>query len=235
MKAARVLDDLLGVWFQTACLACGERANGSLCAGCAEPWGVEEPRCGHCGYATPAPLARCGRCTEGPLARLDGAYAPFWYFGAAHAVLAAVKFRGRFECLAMYRQAWQAAVPHTFLPPGTVLVPVPLSRRRWFTRQDNVSETLARWLVRSHRWTLRRDLLLRHRHGEAQTLRGSRAARARGVQGAFRCRGKAPPVVCLVDDVLTTGATLGACALALRRAGAERVFALTLFRTPDPR
>ena len=63
----------------------------------------------------------------------------------------------------------------------------------------------------------------------------NRRARQRNVAGAFRCNGRVARVVWLVDDVVTTGATLSECARVLRRSGARRVVGLCAARTPFAR
>ena len=76
--------------------------------------------------------------------------------------------------------------------------------------------------------------LRRVRDTGSQTGRG-RAERRRNVRGAFAANGRAPERIWLVDDVVTTGATLEEAARALRRAGARVVIALCAARTPAPR
>jgi ComF family protein len=113
---------------------------------------------------------------------------------------------------------------------GSVLVPVPLGPARLRERGFNQSALLARELGR--RWGLPvADALARVREGPDQ--RGApRSARTRQAAGAFAARPglAAPRTAVLVDDVHTTGATLAACARALRRAGVERVGAVCVAR-----
>src|SRR5690606_33394763 len=102
-------------------------------------------------------------------------------------------------------------------PAAAVLVPVPMARRRLRERGFNQSALIAHWLSRE--WALpAHDVLERVVDGPPQ--RGASATeRRRRVRGAFACRpGRpVPEVAWLVDDVHTTGATLAACARALRR------------------
>jgi ComF family protein len=115
---------------------------------------------------------------------------------------------------ALWRAGW----------PGDLLVPVPLSARRLRARGYNQAELLARSLVGERRVECRPSALRRRRDTQPQTGR-SRAARRRGPAGAFLAEASlvAGRCVLLVDDVLTTGGTARACALALRRAGALHV------------
>jgi len=98
---------------------------------------------------------------------------------------------------------------------------VPADGDRLLRRGHHPAEQLARELGR--RWELPVELLLR-RNGTSKRQRGlSLLERRRNVRGAFQATGPAPPGVCVVDDVYTSGATVNAAALALRKAGARQV------------
>jgi ComF family protein len=116
-----------------------------------------------------------------------------------------------------------------------VLLPVPLHGDRLAERGFNQAEALAREVAHALRLPLLVGGLARLRATEQQARLGLRA-RAENMRGAFGWQGPPPPRrIILVDDVLTTGATMGACAEALRAAGAESVYGLALARSqPDP-
>jgi ComF family protein len=114
------------------------------------------------------------------------------------------------------------------------VLPVPLHRDRLAERGFNQAEELAREVAQALHLPLIGNRLSRTRATEQQARLDARA-RAENMRGAFCWHGAATPHrVLLVDDVLTTGATMGACAEALRAAGAEVVYGLALARTrPD--
>jgi ComF family protein len=115
---------------------------------------------------------------------------------------------------------------------ASLVVPVPLHPSRLRQRGFNPAALLARALARAHGVPVAPRALERVRDTPSQTGL-DRRARARNVAGAFRVRpgARIPARVWLVDDVVTTGATLRAAARALRRAGARRIVALCAART----
>jgi ComF family protein len=120
------------------------------------------------------------------------------------------------------------------LPPNALLVPVPLHRRRLWSRGFNQSAIVARELSRRTGVPVAVDALRRIRPTPPLKGMGMRQRR-RTVAGAFRAnaelRGR---TVILVDDVLTTGSTANACARVLKRAGAERVDLISWARVVRP-
>jgi ComF family protein len=114
--------------------------------------------------------------------------------------------------------------------PPAALVPIPLHSRRLRARGFNPALQVTRELARMTRAPVR-HVLVRTRDTSSQTGL-ARSARRRNVAGAFAARREAPERVWLVDDVVTTGATLEAAARVLRRAGAKEIVGVCLARTP---
>ena len=152
---------------------------------------------------------------------LDEAHAAFAYRFPLDRLLPRLKFHG--DLAAGRLLAGAMAVAFADLPAPGALVPVPLARARLRQRGYDQALELARPLARSLGLPLLPDGLHRVRDTEAQS-RLDAIGRRRNVRGAFAAgRGGLPDHVALVDDVMTTGATLHAAALALRRAGVRRV------------
>jgi ComF family protein len=123
------------------------------------------------------------------------------------------------------------------LAEADMLVPVPLHWRRGWSRRYNQSGALARAIASQSGVKLRGDVLRRIRATEQQ-VGLSRPQRASNVQGAFKVAVEAQPDVqgrhvIVIDDVLTSGATVDACARALLRAKAAQVDVLVFARVVD--
>jgi ComF family protein len=234
----------LGFWLRndasrllwpTRCLVCGEAGGEAwdLCPACAAalPW--QRQACRRC--ALPLPEAGtdgtvCGGCLASP-PPLDAVHAACLYAAPVDRLLPRFKFH---EDLAAGRLLAQLmADAFASLPRPEALVPVPLHVARLRRRGYDQALELAKPLARAFRVPLRDRLLHRVRATAPQSERDA-AARQRNVRGAFAVVPGVvlPRHVVLIDDVMTTGATLHAAARALRRAGVERVEAWVCARVP---
>ena len=216
--------------FAPRCLLCTEPglSGQNLCAECrgALPW--NDRACLHCAIPLPAPGA-CGECLQQP-PPLAETHAAFLYGFPLDRLVPRLKFHNDLAAGRLLAQ-WMAPAFAGCERPGA-LVPVPLHRTRLRERGYDQALELARPLARRLRLPLRTDLLARVRHTPAQSELDA-AARRRNLQGAFRvARGPLPAHVVLFDDVMTTGATLHAAAIALRTAGVARVDAWICARVP---
>ncbi len=127
---------------------------------------------------------------------------------------------------------WMRRAGGEVLDAADVIIPVPLHWTRLFTRRSNQAALLAQAIQSAGGPPVGADWLVRRRRTPSQGRLGP-AARTRNVRGAFIVRGGCDvrgKRVVVVDDVLTTGATVEECARVLRRAGAEFVGVLTLAR-----
>ncbi|KLI99884.1 ComF family protein [Luteimonas sp. FCS-9] len=218
--------------FAARCLVCGERGDDgrALCAACAAalPWAG--PACARCAVPLPAGDALCGACLRRP-PPLDAAHAAFVYGFPVDRLLPRLKFHRDLAAGALLSASMARALASR--PRPDALVPVPLHPARLRTRGYDQALELTRPLARALGLPLRTDLL-RRRRATAPQSRLDAPARRRNVRGAFAAtaRGPLPAHVALVDDVMTTGATLHAAALALRRLGVARVDAWVCARVP---
>jgi ComF family protein len=159
------------------------------------------------------------------------------YDEIARTIVHAFKYGDRLD-LAPTMGRWMATAGAPLLREADALVPVPLHWRRQWARRFNQSALLAKTIAAASAVPLTLRALKRVKATPHQ-VGLARAARAQNLQGAFRVapEGKAEVTgrrLVLVDDVLTTGATLDACARALLRAGAAQVDALVFARVVAP-
>jgi ComF family protein len=226
---------LLDLLLPPSCSLCGElldHPGRSICPTCAfgfDP--LDEPLCARCG--APLTAGGCPDCLRFE-PRAQPIRSGFALGGACLEAVLALK-TGRSELAADLAERLAAC---RSLGPAVAgadrLLPVPLHPRRQRRRGFNQAALLARRLAARLGLRLEPAALVRRRHTPAQRRRDSRAERLRNVHGAFAVRRPervAGLALCLVDDVVTTGATLTACADALLAAGARSVRAVTLART----
>ena len=226
------------VLLPTRCLVCLEAgADGhDLCVECqrALPW--NRSACTRCGLPMPEPVAACGRCLKKP-PPLDRVHAAFDYGFPVDRLLPRFKFHhdlaaGRELAEAMHLKLSEA-MPVDASERPQALIAVPLHRKRLRQRGYNQALELAKALSKSLAIPLLRDGLSRIRDIAPQSGLGA-LARRRNPRGAFAVGGDTlPSHVALVDDVMTTGATLYECARVLRRAGVQRLDAWVAARVPS--
>ncbi|KAF1686902.1 amidophosphoribosyltransferase [Pseudoxanthomonas broegbernensis] len=213
------------------CLLCGESGGPGLdlCGECRRRLPYAGPACPSCALPLPAP-ATCGACLRRP-PPLHAARATFVYAAPLDRLLPRYKFHGDLAAGRLLAQSMAASLVACERP--LALVPVPLHPGRLRRRGYDQALELARPLAAALDLPLRAGALRRVRATAAQSELDARRRR-RNLRGAFLAdaRQPLPAHVALVDDVMTTGATLHAAAAALRRAGVARVDAWVCARTP---
>jgi len=222
----------LDLIFPARCACCDAPGEAPFCAICADtllPLPAGCPVCGAPFDDVLLPLLRprrCGHCRERP-PKFAFATAPYLHGGALAEAIHRLKYERR-EDLGPSLAVLFDGCP---VPKSDVLAPIPLHPERLRWRGYDQARLIADGAAR--RFRLPVAPLLRRIRPTGQQVGRDRAARERNVRGAFAAaRDVLGLRVCLVDDVLTTGATASAAAEALLDAGAARVEVRTLARAP---
>ncbi|HLX14570.1 MAG TPA: ComF family protein [Bradyrhizobium sp.] len=230
----------LDIALPTLCVACREPVDGE--GVCAECWAklsfIAPPFCPRLGIPfvyDPGPDMLSMEAIASPPA-YRRARAAVRYDDVARTLVHALKYQDRTD-LAPAMGRWMARAGRELLEGADVLIPVPLHWRRGWRRRYNQSGALARVIERQSGVKLASEALRRIRPTEQQ-IGLSRPQRASNVQGAFKVAPDKQNMIAgrrvvLIDDVLTSGATVDACARALLRAKAASVDVLVFARVVD--
>ena len=258
-NAAGIVGDvahgLLDAALPQTCVACGQwlpSGAGVACPACHSQIGVVMalPYCSRCGRTLPRSAIHedgCARCKSEQHWNVAGVARVGLYTPAIRSLTVGLKYRGH-ERMADYMASWLAAAlrGRGWLPALDALIPVPMHWLRRAQRPCDHARVLADALARRLKLPVLRPVQ-RTKHSPSQTGLTTRAARFENVKGCFGVpRWYVPPwpkpsvrgkTVCIVDNLMSTGATIIEVSKVLRRAGAKRVFAAVIARpaaTGDP-
>lgn len=219
--------EVIDLFFPRFCIGCGAVGD-FICTGCSKKLSrVLPPICQRCGKPESSG-AYCRECW-GKHNDLDRIRSAFVFEGVVRSAVHEFKYRN-LRSLAACLSRYMADCFREHQMDADVLLPVPMHKNRMKTRGYNQSELLAGQLSGLISVPSRGDLLVRVRDVKPQARTGCADERRANMQGAFSCtseevRGKD---VVIIDDVCTSGATLEACASALKSKGANMVSGLTL-------
>ncbi len=227
----RAVDALRHIFFPPRCACCMQVLPRGIqvCADCAAALHrIKRPICPRCGRSR----RHCQCRPSGEAVFYDGCCAPFYYVDAAARGIRQMKFRDRTDSAPFFASAMTAsflALYPRIRPDGIAFVP--LTRRRERERGYNQAALLAERIAEELGLPLL-DVLVKNRENKIQhDLRF--AERLANVRDVYACTADMTGrTVLLVDDIKTTGATLNACAAALKEAGARRVFCVSAAIVP---
>jgi len=216
--------------FAGTCFLCRGEAGDLLCRACeADLPRLAQPCCPSCALPSPGG-ERCGRCLAHPPA-FDATVAALAYAFPVDALVHALKFRGELAVASLLGRHLGAALSRARPEAVSCVVPVPLSSQRLRARGFNQALEIARSLGAGRP----EAALLARRRDTAAQFDLPWDERQRNVRGAFSvARALDGASVAVVDDVMTTGATLDEIARTLKAAGAARVVNWVVARTPPP-
>ena len=231
------LRNTLDLLYPPVCVLCGDRFGvggfRGLCPGCRGDLPEGDLACPVCGIAQPR-AERCGACRKRPPAQ-DSLWAAHAYRFPLDTLLKGYKYRYRMPqgrvLQDLFLEAALGAAERDALALPDLLIPVPLPPAKLRERGFNQSLELAKPVAKALGLRIDHRLVRRVRATPSQAGLPP-TSRARNVRKAFRCdRSVAGRAVAIVDDVVTTGSTVGEVTKTLKRAGAARVAVWTLART----
>ncbi len=228
-RLAKFKGAALNLLFPQKCVGCGEEGT-LLCYSCRRTLArITYPICPKCGRPQTSDIL-CPTCI-GWQSSIDGIRSPLKFEGVAREAIHQLKYKNLRTFAGTLANLMGDYLQQNPLP-AQVLVPVPLHSKRLRERGYNQSELLAQELGKLTKLPVENSCLIRTKYILPQALTRSVDERRRNVKQAFLCINTKlqNKQVLLIDDVSTSGATLDACASALKSTGVSSVWGLALAR-----
>lgn len=207
-----------------------DQAGVSLCPECRNELPAPAAECcPSCALPSPGALV-CGQCLKSPPA-FESCRASLRYGYPLDSVIHAFKYRRNLWLIKPLAQLMLDSLPTN--PDVDALLAMPLDPQRLRERGFNQAHELGRYLAKVYRLpliTAQVDREVRVKHQTNLTLE----QRAKHIKGVFRVKGPLPARIALIDDVMTSGASLRELALTLKKAGVEHIETWVLARTYPP-
>ena len=234
-----LLQNAADIIFPPQCLSCRTSIGigGSLCPDCWEDMSfISDPQCEICGLPFELEAADgilCGSCIKTP-PPYQTARSVLKYDDKSRNLITNFKYGDKIHACDNFAK-WMARAGKKTIENSDVITPVPLHRIRLFTRRYNQSALLTNSLKKITGIPAYNELLIRNKHTRPQVGLLPKQ-RKENVKGVFSLNPKYKHFiegksVILVDDVMTTGATIEACSKILKKSGAHKVNVLTIART----
>jgi len=227
-------------WLPGHCVLCAGASGRArdLCAACEQDLPFNTRCCARCALPLAAAEALCAHCLQSPPAFVSAVTA-FRYEWPLAGLITRFKFGGDLACgrvlSGLLAERVMAALADRRIARPDLLLPVPLHHHRLRERGFNQALEIARLLGQRCALPICQEVLQRHQITAAQSGLDAKARR-RNVRGAFTATGRIDGLqIALIDDVVTTAATVTECARVLKQAGAAAVQVWALARAPLPR
>lgn len=238
-----LLKSCLDVLFPPRCAICDtylSRSEGTeICLGCKERvWWIEEPVCSLCGmelYAQGTTNPICGECLKNR-PPFEFARSLFYYNDEMRELVSSLKYKKDISVLSAIDELVKKCDLSDYRDCDYI-IPVPLHKKRLQKRGFNQALLLAKTMFGRGDTRINSDVLCRTRNTVPQVSLGGKERR-KSLKNAFTVRpgvNLSGAIVCLIDDVYTTGTTVSECCRELLANGAQKVFVLTLARVDAPR
>lgn len=215
------------------CLLCDQPGmrNIDMCETCWNELPANRLCCPVCALPLAAPAVACGICLR-RMPEFHRTVAPMQYQAPISVLMSRFKFHQDLAAGRLLAELFCRHTKEVELPDA--LVPVPLHRKRLRQRGFDQALELAKGIARGKSLRLRTDILSRIRHTDAQTDLNA-VERRKNCKDAFVLNTRIlPPHIALIDDVMTTGTTVGECAKVLKKAGVKRVDIWVMARVATP-